>query len=218
MVLTADLTAEIKSWREAHKLLSHAVLISNEAVDAARAQRRYWMEEICSNLTTAGTLVSTSVWKKPVAPKKVIKKRRKKDEEESPNKSTTNKKVKAAPRRKKKDEEKPAKKTLKLKLSAAADRSLPPALPVVPNDDNDDEEDDDDGNDDSENEDYEYLHDSRQPVWEHHPHHPHHPQLGLHHQHHGGYYSPQLMVRNQRKKHLDFKFDLNSSLTYLQHM
>ena len=212
MVLTTDLTAEIKSWREAHKLLSHAVLVSNEAVDSIRAQRRYWMEEICSNLTSVGTLASTSVWKKPVAPKKAVKKRRKKDEEESPNKSTSLKKVKAAPRRKKKNQEQPTKKTLQLKLSASVERSIPQELPVAP--DNDEEEVDDE-NDDSENEDYEYLQDSRQPIWEHHP---HHPQLGIQHQHHGGYYSPQLMVCYLRRKLTFCTFDHNFLLTFFSQM
>jgi hypothetical protein len=57
--------SELKAWREAHRHLTHAVLVAKEAVAVAKAQRRYWMEEICANLTPEGKPTATSVWKKP---------------------------------------------------------------------------------------------------------------------------------------------------------
>jgi hypothetical protein len=57
--------SELKAWEEAHRHLSRAVLVSKEAVALAKAQRRYWMEEICANLTPEGKPTATSVWKKP---------------------------------------------------------------------------------------------------------------------------------------------------------
>lgn len=62
--MTPNVEAELQAWREAHEHLSKAVLVAKEAVEVAKAQRRYWLEEICANLTHDGRLVNTSVWKK----------------------------------------------------------------------------------------------------------------------------------------------------------
>lgn len=95
---------ELEAWREVHRHLTQAVLAAREGVAAAKAQRRFWMEEICGNLTPEGKLVQSSVWKRP-APIKARK---------TPKKSTP-KTEKAPPKRKKKktegdDEAKPKKK------------------------------------------------------------------------------------------------------------
>lgn len=57
---------ELEAWREVHKKLSLAVLVAKEAVDVAKAQRRFWCEEIHANLTPEGKLLNTSTWKKSV--------------------------------------------------------------------------------------------------------------------------------------------------------
>ena len=53
-----------------HDSLTAAVQISLEAVAALKAQHRYWLEEICANLTDEGKLQASSVWLRPVPPKK----------------------------------------------------------------------------------------------------------------------------------------------------
>jgi hypothetical protein len=82
-------TKDLEAWREIHKELTNAVLIAKEAVAAKKLQRRFWMEEICANLTEEGKLTHTSVWKKPmpqkrnVAKKTATKKRKKVDKKSS---------------------------------------------------------------------------------------------------------------------------------------
>ena len=39
-------------------------LVAQEAVAVAKANRRYWLEEICANVTPEGKLINTSSWKK----------------------------------------------------------------------------------------------------------------------------------------------------------
>lgn len=55
---------ELQAWREVHQHLSKAILVAKEAVDVAKAQRRYYLEELCANVSPEGKLVSTSAWKK----------------------------------------------------------------------------------------------------------------------------------------------------------
>jgi hypothetical protein len=154
-------------WLEAHRLLSQAVLVANEAVDAARAQRRYWMEEICANVTADGTLISTSGWKIPTAPKKMVTKKPRIRQEPTAKKPTI-------VRRKKKDDpnSEPPKKKFKLKMTAAP--------PPPPNDEEDEEDED------------AYQQSSRPPSWEHGYGHHHAVPPGFHR--HGGYYTPAQMV------------------------
>jgi hypothetical protein len=156
-------------WLETHRLLSQAVLVANEAVDAARAQRRYWMEEICANLTADGTLISTSGWKIPTAPKKMVTKKPRIRQEPTTRKPTM-------VRRKKKDDpnSEPPKKKLKLKITAEP--------PPPPNDDEDEDDEDD------------YQQSSRPPSWEHGYGHHHVAPPNFHP--HGGYYTAAQMVRN----------------------
>ena len=66
MATEASTEAELQAWREAHEHLSKAILVAKEAVAVAKAQRRYWLEEVCANLTPEGKLVINSVWKKPM--------------------------------------------------------------------------------------------------------------------------------------------------------
>jgi len=61
---TTNIESELQAWREVHEHLSKAVLVAKEAVAVAKAQRRYWLEEICANLTPEGKLINTSTWKK----------------------------------------------------------------------------------------------------------------------------------------------------------
>jgi len=61
---------ELEAWKEVHDSLTAAVQISLEAVAALKAQHRYWLEEICANLTDEGKLQASSVWLRPVPPKK----------------------------------------------------------------------------------------------------------------------------------------------------
>lgn len=93
----SDATAEdpeslVESWRQVHSHLVEAVQVARAAVAAKRAQRRFWLEEICGNLSESGKLLPTSVWKRPIAPKK-----------------TPAKKAAAAKKRKTKATEKPRK-------------------------------------------------------------------------------------------------------------
>jgi hypothetical protein len=198
-IMASTAEQKIKSWREVHKLLSQAVLVAKEAVDAAKAQRRYWMEEICANLTTEGTLVSASVWKKPIAPKKVVKKRifktkNKLEERPSSSKDAVTKKSKAAPKRAAvKEERGPPKKKLKLKFTAPIRNPLPspPEASVVASDDDTDHTEYDNDGDDNEDDDegYQYHQPYARPAWMN-PY--HHPPPVFHH--HSGYYPPAQMV------------------------
>lgn len=197
-IMASTAEQKIKSWREVHKLLSQAVLVAKEAVDAAKAQRRYWMEEICANLTTEGTLVSASVWKKPIAPKKVVKKRifktkNKLEERPSSSKDAVTKKSKAAPKRAAvKEERGPPKKKLKLKFTAPIRNPLPspPEASVVASDDDTDHTEYDNDGDDNEDDDegYQYHQPYARPAWMN-PY--HHPPPVFHH--HSGYYPPAQM-------------------------
>lgn len=67
--------SEIKAWRQVHARLTEAVIVAQEAVTAAKAQRRYWLEEIAANLTSEGKLTTTSVWKKPSKVKAIVKRK-----------------------------------------------------------------------------------------------------------------------------------------------
>lgn len=55
---------ELQAWREVHDRLTKAILVAKEAVAVAKAQRRYYLEEHCANVTPEGKLVNTSAWKK----------------------------------------------------------------------------------------------------------------------------------------------------------
>lgn len=82
-----DVASELKTWKEIHSHLSHAILVAREAVDVAKAQRRYWLEEIAANITDEGKLTAASVWKKPTTVKKTsVKKRSPKEKKEKPEK------------------------------------------------------------------------------------------------------------------------------------
>ncbi|GAX11497.1 hypothetical protein FisN_22Lh190 [Fistulifera solaris] len=114
-----DTNAELESLRKVHALLMEAVKTAESAVNAQLAQRRFWLEEICSNLDEEGNLQSTSIWKRPVTVKvppgrKGGNLKRKKNSLESSSETKPAKK----PRTKKKDSE-----TTRIK-SAAAKPSL----------------------------------------------------------------------------------------------
>ncbi|KAI2496868.1 hypothetical protein MHU86_17615 [Fragilaria crotonensis] len=113
---TSEFRSEIKAWREVHARLTEAVIVAKEAVAAAKAQRRYWLEEIAANLTPEGKLTAASIWKKPSKVKAVVKRKslpkamskRKKsddtetDEDEPPAKKkkiVRQKAIKAAPKK-----------------------------------------------------------------------------------------------------------------------
>lgn len=116
--------SDIESWRTVHESLIESVIVAREAVAAAKAQRRYWLEEICANLTPEGKLTAASIWKKPSKkgggkrkPPKVPK-RRKSDDTETDEEEPTKKKPKVTrPKKKKKVTLPPKKMHLKLKLS-----------------------------------------------------------------------------------------------------
>lgn len=55
---------ELHAWRQVHAHLSKAIAVAQEAVAVAKANRRYWLEEICANVTPEGKLINTSSWKK----------------------------------------------------------------------------------------------------------------------------------------------------------
>mmetsp|Transcript_780 Transcript_780/g.1203 ORF Transcript_780/g.1203 Transcript_780/m.1203 type:complete len:218 (-) Transcript_780:46-699(-) len=117
-------TSDIESWRKVHESLIESIIVAREAVAAAKAQRRYWLEEICANLTPEGKLTSASIWKKPSKkgggkrklPK--VTRRKKSDDTETDEEEPTKKKPKVArPKKKKKVTLPPKKMHLKLKLS-----------------------------------------------------------------------------------------------------
>lgn len=102
-------TALLDSWKQIHGQLTKAVLISQEAIAAKKLQRRYWMEEICANLTEEGKLTHSSVWKRAVpskksTSKKAVTKKRKKTEQ----KSKEPKQKKAAAKKKKMEKQEPS--------------------------------------------------------------------------------------------------------------
>ena len=88
---------ELDAWRQVHSHLTKAVAVAREAVAARKIQRRFWLEEICANLTEEGKLTQSSVWKKPVQPRKTAAKKSAKQKETTPK------------RRKKKADPKPKK-------------------------------------------------------------------------------------------------------------
>jgi hypothetical protein len=57
----------VAAWRQVHATLLEAVNRAQLGVQAQRAQRRFWLEEICGNLTDHGKLVVGSVWRRPAA-------------------------------------------------------------------------------------------------------------------------------------------------------
>lgn len=59
-------TADLESVRKIHRTLIEAVKTAESAVHAQLAQRRFWLEEICSNLDEEGGLQATSIWKRPI--------------------------------------------------------------------------------------------------------------------------------------------------------
>lgn len=64
---------DLEAWKQVHSTLTEAVQRAQEAVNIRKAQRRFWMEEICSNMTVEGKLKSSSVWKRPLVLKKTAK-------------------------------------------------------------------------------------------------------------------------------------------------
>jgi hypothetical protein len=66
---------EVEAWKQVHEHLTNAVIVAKEAVAAKKAQRRFWMEEICANLTPEGKLTVNSVWNRPSIIKKTVIKR-----------------------------------------------------------------------------------------------------------------------------------------------
>lgn len=147
--------SELEAWREVHRLVTHAVLVAKEAVHVAKAQRRYWMEEICANLTPEGKLTAASVWKKPTktpprksAPAKrkqlpetqaATKRRRKTDDTSLTEDEAPAKKLK--PKRKKKTEEEaePKKKRSRLNLKKPKDKKAERNVEVYAEDADDSE-------------------------------------------------------------------------------
>ena len=87
---------ELEAWKQIHQHLKKAILIAQEAVRAKKMQRRYWMEEICANLTEEGKLISTSVWQRPKGKRKSVTKKVKKETKESKVKNKGTKKRKEA--------------------------------------------------------------------------------------------------------------------------
>lgn len=105
---TSGPTETLEGWKQVHTQLIDAILVAKEAVAAKKLQRRYWMEEICSNLTPeTGKLTATSIWKQPVASKDRVKqkktavaKKRKRSTEPKAKKTTEKKKKATANKRK----------------------------------------------------------------------------------------------------------------------
>lgn len=125
---------DLESWREVHKALTEAVIVGKEAVAAATAQRRYWLEEICASLTSEGKLAPNAVWKKATkkgGPKrkapKAVSKRKKSEDTETDEEVAPAKKAKVARKPKK-----VAPKKVKLKLKARK-----PAVEIEEEDDED---------------------------------------------------------------------------------
>eukprot|EP01083_Nonionella_stella_P054278 143334_1 len=53
---------DLEAWKEAHRHLTLAVIMTKDAIAAEKAKRRYLLEEIYTNVTTDGTLAPTSKW------------------------------------------------------------------------------------------------------------------------------------------------------------
>jgi hypothetical protein len=60
----ADESSSIDPWQQIHTTLLAAVREAELAVAAQKSQRRFWLEELCGNLTEDGSLTATSVWKR----------------------------------------------------------------------------------------------------------------------------------------------------------
>jgi outer membrane biosynthesis protein TonB len=122
---------ELDAWRQLHENLTNAVIIAKEAVAAKKLQRRFWLEEICANLTEEGKLTANSVWKRPVPVKKTVVKRAPKPKEPVVKKRKPKAEPKPKKPRKKKsigddDEEgQPKKKKIRLKLDKEAQEAEP---------------------------------------------------------------------------------------------
>lgn len=57
---------DVESWRQVHHTLILAVQKAERAVAVQKAQRRYWLEEICGNVKDDGSLVYSSIWNRPI--------------------------------------------------------------------------------------------------------------------------------------------------------
>jgi outer membrane biosynthesis protein TonB len=125
---------ELNAWRQVHEQLANAVIIAKEAVAAKKLQRRFWLEEICANLTEEGKVTANSVWKRPVPVKKAVVKRSTKPKELVVKKRKPKAEPKPKKPRKKKsigddDEEgQPKKKKIRLKLNKEAQEAEPVEL------------------------------------------------------------------------------------------
>jgi len=53
---------DLEAWKEAHRHLTLAVVMTKDAIVAEKAKRRYLLEEIYTNVTIEGTLAPTSKW------------------------------------------------------------------------------------------------------------------------------------------------------------
>jgi hypothetical protein len=137
--------SELDAWKEVHATLTEAVKRSQDAVHAQKAQRRFWMEEICANLTGEGKLKPSSVWKRPVVQKKsAVKKisvpkttgtkRKRKDPDAKPAKKP--RKKKAANNEGESDAPKPK----KIKISMKKKAAVPEAFLHQPKEDLDESE------------------------------------------------------------------------------
>jgi hypothetical protein len=153
---------ELGAWRQVHEHLTKAVAIAREAVASKKLQRRFWLEEVCANLTEEGKLTQTSVWKRPVPPKKTAAKKPPKQKE--PTAKKRKKKAEPKPKRIKKkkteaaeddveDDEEPKAKKIRLKLKKpTAKASPPPAAAPVEDHDHESQETSDEDDDESETE------------------------------------------------------------------
>jgi hypothetical protein len=139
--------SELDAWKEVHATLTEAVKRAQDAVHAQKAQRRFWMEEICANLTGEGKLKPTSVWKRPVVQKKsAVKKptvpktagtkRKKKDPDTSAKPAKKPRKKKAANNEGESDAPKPK----KIKISLKKKVAVPETFPHQPEEDLDESE------------------------------------------------------------------------------
>jgi hypothetical protein len=54
---------EYETWKNVHQMLLEAVQATEQTVTILKIQKRYWLEEICSNLTNDGKLAANSTWR-----------------------------------------------------------------------------------------------------------------------------------------------------------
>lgn len=59
-------STDLESLRKVHQTLTDAIKTAESAVNAQLAQRRFWLEEICSNLDEEGNIHNASIWKRPM--------------------------------------------------------------------------------------------------------------------------------------------------------